>query len=99
MAVAATTSALLTRPAPVSCRRPAPLGALPGLSKCSTLRSQPTSSRSQHCRQMTAAPVRGSLQVAHAMEVTQLANEGAFIGGTAAVTFAITLVVRPDWTV
>lgn len=42
---------------------------------------------------MTAAPARGSLQVAHAMEVAQLANEGAFIGGTAAVTFAIVLVV------
>lgn len=27
------------------------------------------------------------------MEVAQLANEGAFIGGTAAVTFAIVLVV------
>ena len=39
-------------------------------------------------------PVRGDLQVAKAMEVAQLANEGAFIGGTAAVTFAIVLVVR-----
>ncbi len=42
---------------------------------------------------MTAAPARGDLQVAKAMEVAQLANEGAFIGGTAAVTFAIVLVV------
>ena len=33
------------------------------------------------------------MQVVKAMEVAQLANEGAFIGGTAAVTFAIVLVV------
>ena len=42
---------------------------------------------------MTAAPARGDLQTVKAMEVAQLANEGAFIGGTAAVTFAIVLVV------
>ncbi|KAK9843890.1 hypothetical protein WJX84_006294 [Apatococcus fuscideae] len=95
MATAATTTALLTRQAPISCsRRPAPLGALPGLSRSLPLRrsSQPLPGSSQQCGHTSAAPSRGTLQTAQAMEVCQIANEGAFIGGTAAVTFAIVLV-------